>query len=210
MPRSFVATGRLAPTGWRLPDAYAAPTRTFPRLHIATCSDRTEWVAQGTIMQRGRRAGRNPLLPRAHRFQWWLFCSGSVGRIGTARSCESSLLPAPHWKAWSPSSSRHGTRWRCGTLACSTYRGRTKCFLGRRRALSSIAMANSSDGSVWQRRGVSLGPSEAEPQDVLQFSRCGGWESAVRPPASPAPVVRGESLPRIPTITRGPLRGARP
>jgi predicted GH43/DUF377 family glycosyl hydrolase len=147
------------------------------RLHMATSDDSHRWTAQGTIMQRGPEdaggANHPCLLMTGER--WWLFYTGYPGSSGDQRSV---LVAAV---------SQTGASWdRVGTVL-EPEQGEVAvshpCALGISRTIYMvyasdvggsirIAMATSSDGVSWDRRGTVLEPTGHGPDGSSVHTPC--------------------------------------
>ena len=147
------------------------------RLHMATSDDSHRWDAQGTIMQRGPEdeggANHPCLLMTGER--WWLFFTGYPGSSGGQRSV---LVAAV---------SQTGASWdRVGAIL-EPEQGEVAvshpCVLEVSRTIYlfyasdfggpiRIAMATSSDGLSWNRRGTVLEPAGGGPDGSSVHTPC--------------------------------------
>jgi predicted GH43/DUF377 family glycosyl hydrolase len=157
--------------------AYGGSDGEVTRLHMATSADGRRWVPQGTIMQRGPEdalAATDPCLIITGS-QWWLFYSGHAGSPGGRRA---SILGAV---------SSSGSSWdRIGPVLHPTAEETAvshPCVLDTSGiyymfhgsddgSCSSIAMATSADGAAWERRGLTLAPSQAGPDGLSVHAPC--------------------------------------
>ena len=147
------------------------------RLHMATSDDSERWEPQGTIMQRGPEdaagASHPCLLIRGQ--QWWLFFTGQSDSSGAPRS---SLVAAV---------SETGASWdRVGAIL-EPEPGEVgvshPCVLDYSRTLYMfyasdvggpirIAMATSTNGLSWDRRGAVLEPAGHGPDGLGVHTPC--------------------------------------
>jgi len=147
------------------------------RLHMATSHDSHRWDTQGTIMQRGPEdaggANHPCLLMTGER--WWLFYTGYPGSSGGQRSV---LVAAV---------SQTGASWdRVGEIL-EPEQGEVAvshpCVLEVSRSVYlfyasdiggpiRIAMATSSDGLSWDRRGTVLEPAGQGPDGLSVHTPC--------------------------------------
>lgn len=149
----------------------------FGRLHIATSSDARRWEPQGTFMQRGPEDRSGADHPRlwigAER--WWLYFTG-YSRSGGKDS--SAILAAV---------SETGASWdRVGPVLepeagevgvshpCLLEVSRTRClfFASEVGGSFQIALATSSDGIAWDRRGTVLAPDGRGPDGASVHTPC--------------------------------------
>ena len=161
------------PAGYLM--AYGGSDGEVTRLHMATSQDGEEWVPHGTIMQRGAEdalTATDPCLmvsgPR-----WWLFYSGYVG---SSRGRRGAILGAisssgASWDRMGPVLEPEGDEIAV-SHPCVLDISRTyyMFYAGGDGTRFSIAMASSSDGAFWQRRGVTLSPSE--PKEASLHTPC--------------------------------------
>jgi predicted GH43/DUF377 family glycosyl hydrolase len=163
------------PAGYLM--VYAGSDGDVTRLHMATSPDGGRWVAQGTIMQRGREdavGATHPCLVVTGE-RWWLFFSGYDGSNDNRRA---AILAAI---------SRSGASWdRVGTVlepAEGELATSHPCVLEISRVFrmfyasddgkrTQIALATSTDGIVWDRRGTILAPSGEGPDGLCVHSPC--------------------------------------
>jgi predicted GH43/DUF377 family glycosyl hydrolase len=156
---------------------YGGSDGEISRLHMATSEDSHRWDPQGTIMQRGPEdaggANHPCLLMTGER--WWLFYTGFPGSGGGQRSV---LVAAV---------SQTGASWdrigailepEAGEVAVSH-----PCALEVSRTVYAfyasdvggpirIALASSSDGLSWDRRGTVLEPSGQGPDGSSVHTPC--------------------------------------
>ncbi len=155
---------------------YAGFDGAVTRLHMATSLDGTQWVAQGTIMQRGREdaaGASHPCLVMTGE-RWWLFFSGYDG----SKDRRASVLAAV---------SQSGASWdRVGTVlepAREELAASHPCVLETSRIFRmfyasddgqrvQIALATSADGLSWDRRGTILAPSGEGPDGLSVHAPC--------------------------------------
>jgi predicted GH43/DUF377 family glycosyl hydrolase len=147
------------------------------RLHMATSRDGREWDAHGTIMQRGIEdvlgAGDPCLMVTAER--WWLFFSGYDGSRDARRASVVAAV-SPTGASWD----RIGIVLEPETdeLAASH-----PCVLDFSRIFYMfyasddgrqvrVDLATSRDGTSWERRGTTLGPSGQNPDGLGAHSPC--------------------------------------
>jgi predicted GH43/DUF377 family glycosyl hydrolase len=156
---------------------YAGFDGDVTRLHMATSLDGQQWVAQGTIMQRGREdaaGASHPCLVMTGE-RWWLFFSGYDGSKDNRRA---TVLAAV---------SQSGASWdRVGTVlepAGEELAASHPCVLEISRIFSmfyasddgqrvQIALATSADGLSWDRRGTILAPSGEGPDGLTVHAPC--------------------------------------
>lgn len=146
------------------------------RLHMATSRDSRRWDPQGTIMQRGAEdaaIASHPCLLTTGR-AWWLFFTGQSGSGGP----QSAIVAAV---------SHTGASWdRVGAIL-DPEPGEVgvshPCVLDYSRTLYMfyasdlggsirIAMATSSDGLAWDRRGAVLEPAGDGPDGLSVHTPC--------------------------------------
>jgi predicted GH43/DUF377 family glycosyl hydrolase len=147
------------------------------RLHMATSDDSLRWDPQGTIMQRGPEdaggANHPSLLITGER--WWLFFTGYPGASGDQRSV---LIAAV---------SQTGASWdRAGAILepePGEFAVSHPCVLDISRTFYMfyasdvggpirIALATSSDGLSWDRRGTVLEPAGQGPDGLSVHTPC--------------------------------------
>src|SRR6266581_1693824 len=145
-------------------------------LHMATSSEGHEWVAHGTIMQRGDEdalGAAHPCLVITGE-PWWLFFSGYDGQQNGRRAAVLGAV-SPSGASWD----------RIGTVlepAEDELAVSHPCVLEIARTLYmfyasddgtrvSIALATSTDGISWERLGTTLGPGEG-PDGLSAHSPC--------------------------------------
>jgi predicted GH43/DUF377 family glycosyl hydrolase len=147
------------------------------RLHMATSDDARRWDAQGTIMQRGPEdvggASHPCVLITGER--WWLFFTGYRGSSGTERS---ELVAAV---------SQTGASWDRVGAVLEPEPGEVAvshpCVLDVSRTFYMfyasdvggpirIALASSSDGLSWDRRGAVLEPAGQGPDGLGVHTPC--------------------------------------
>jgi predicted GH43/DUF377 family glycosyl hydrolase len=149
--------------------AYAGSDGQVTRLHMATSVDGQRWTAQGTIMQHGaedRVAATHPCLLTTEQ-RWWLFFSGYGGWANSRRSVVLAAVSATgaSWDRLGPVLEPER-----GELAVSS-----ACVLEIARTFhmfyvsedgdrASIALATSTDGASWDRRGTTLAPTGEQPE----------------------------------------------
>ncbi len=156
---------------------YAGFDGDVTRLHMATSLDRQRWVAQGTIMRRGREdaaAASHPCLVMTGE-RWWLFFSGYDGSKDNRRA---TVLAAV---------SQSGASWdRVGTVlepAAEELAASHPCVLETTRTFRmfyasddgqrvQIALATSADALSWDRRGTILAPSGEGPDGLTVHAPC--------------------------------------
>jgi predicted GH43/DUF377 family glycosyl hydrolase len=147
------------------------------RLHMATSDDSHRWDPQGTIIQRGPEdaggANHPCLLITGER--WWLFFTGYPGSSGDQRTVLAAAV------------SQAGASWdRVGTIL-EPERGEVAvshpCVLEVSRTFYMfyasdiggpirIALATSSDGLSWDRRGAVLEPAGQGPDGLSVHTPC--------------------------------------
>src|SRR6266508_37040 len=147
------------------------------RLHMATSLDGRQWVAQGTIMQRGREdaAGASHPCVVMTGERWWLFFSGYDGSNDNRRA---AILAAI---------SQSGASWdRLGTVltpdegslrfpirVSSTSPGHSACSMPATMGGGSrLPWRQSADGLSWDRRGTVLAPSGEGPDGLTVHAPC--------------------------------------
>lgn len=152
------------PAGYLM--AYGGCDGEITRIHIATSADGHRWIPQGTVMQRGIEdavAATDPCLVVTGS-QWWLFYSG-YGESAGIRS--SSILAAvsssgASWDRIGPVLLPRPEEWSVSRpCVVDISRGYYMFYEANDTNGSTIAMADSTDGASWQRRGVTLGASSA-------------------------------------------------
>ena len=157
--------------------AYAGFDGEVTRLHMATSHDGHEWITQGTIMQRGPEdavGASHPCLVMSGA-RWWLFFSGYDGSQDGRRATVLAAV-SPSGASWD----RLGTVLAPapGELAVShacvlEISGTIYMFYAREDGDGvSIAMATSSDGVAWDRRGTTLSPSGDSPEGLAVHAPC--------------------------------------
>jgi len=156
--------------------AYSGFDGDADRLHMATSSEGHEWVAHGTIMQRGDEdalGAAHPCLVITGE-RWWLFFSGYDGQQNGRRAAVLGAV-SPSGASWD----------RIGTVlepAEDELAVSHPCVLEIARTLYmfyasddgtrvSIALATSTDGISWERLGTTLGPGEG-PDGLSAHSPC--------------------------------------
>ncbi len=157
--------------------AYSGFDGDADRLHMATSSEGHEWVAHGTIMQRGDEdalGASHPCLVITGE-RWWLFFSGYDGQQNGRRAAVLGAV-SPSGASWD----------RIGTVlepAEDELAVSHPCVLEIARTLYmfyasddgtrvSIALATSTDGISWERLGTTLGPSGGGPDGLSAHSPC--------------------------------------
>jgi len=157
--------------------AYAGFDGEADRLHMATSSEGHEWVAHGTIMQRGDEdalGASHPCLVITGE-RWWLFFSGYDGQQNGRRAAVLGAV-SPSGASWD----RIGTVLEPAEdeLAVShpcvlEIAGTLYMFYGSDDGTRvSIALATSTDGISWERLGTTLGPSGGGPDGLSAHSPC--------------------------------------
>jgi predicted GH43/DUF377 family glycosyl hydrolase len=156
---------------------YGGSDGEISRLHMATSEDSHRWDTQGTVMQRGPEdaggANHPSLLMTGER--WWLFYTGYPGSGGGQRSV---LVAAV---------SQTGASWDRAGAILEPEQGEVAvshpCVLEVSRTIYlfyasdvggpiRIAMATSSDGLSWDRRGTVLEPSGQGPDGSSVHTPC--------------------------------------
>lgn len=163
------------PAGYLM--VYAGSDGDATRLHMATSRDGRQWVAQGTIMQRGREdaAGANHPCLVVTGERWWLFFSGYDGSNDNRRAAVLAAI------------SQSGASWDRVGIVLEPAEGEIAtshpCALEISRVFSmfyasddgqrvQIALATSADGLSWDRRGTILVPSGEGPDGFAVHSPC--------------------------------------
>src|ERR671911_2374194 len=157
----------VVPTPVGLLMAYAGSDGADTRLHMATSDDGHRWAARGTFMQRGEPdavgASHPCLIVTGER--WWLFYSGYDGSDNGRRAAILAAV-SPNGASWD----------RIGPVldpARDEVAVSEPWILMRQRhfamfyvsddgARTTIDMATSDDGAMWDRRGTTLGPGLAD------------------------------------------------
>jgi predicted GH43/DUF377 family glycosyl hydrolase len=147
--------------------AYAGSDGADTRLHMASSDDGHRWEAHGTFMQRGEPdaiGATHPCLVVTGE-RWWLFYSGYDGSDNGRRAAILAAV-SPNGASWD----------RIGPVldpARDEVAVSEPWILMRQRhfamfyvsddgARTTIDMATSDDGAVWDRRGTTLGPGLAD------------------------------------------------
>jgi len=159
--------GVESPCVVKTPGGYLATYAGFDgevsRLHMATSLDGYDWVSQGTFMQRGSedaRGASHPCLMMTGE-RWWLFFSGYDGS-GEGRRAVVLAAVSPNGASWDrigtilePVGEEVATSHPCVLEIARTFYMFYGSDDGRR---VSIALATSTDGVSWNRRGTTLAP----------------------------------------------------
>ncbi len=157
--------------------AYAGFDGEADRLHMATSSEGHEWVAHGTIMQRGDEdalGASHPCLVITGE-RWWLFFSGYDGQQNGRRAAVLGAV-SPSGASWDrigtvlePAEDELAVSHPCVLEIAGTLYMFYASDDGTR---VSIALATSTDGISWERLGTTLGPSGGGPDGLSAHSPC--------------------------------------
>jgi predicted GH43/DUF377 family glycosyl hydrolase len=156
---------------------YAGFDGDVTRLHMATSLGGQQWVAQGTIMQRGREdavgASHPCLVMNGER--WWLFFSGYDGSKDNRRAAVLAAI-SQSGASWDrvgtvlePAGEELAASHPCVLEISGTFRMFYASDDGQR---VHIALATSADGLSWDRRGTILAPSGEGPDGLTTHSPC--------------------------------------
>jgi predicted GH43/DUF377 family glycosyl hydrolase len=156
---------------------YAGFDGDVARLHMATSPDGRQWVAQGTIMQRGREdaAGASHPCVVMTGERWWLFFSGYDGSNDNRRAAILAAI-SQSGASWDrvgtvlkPDEEELAVSHPCVLDVSGTFRMFYASDDGRR---VEIALATSADGLSWDRRGTVLAPSGEGPDGLTVHAPC--------------------------------------
>jgi len=156
---------------------YAGSDGDVTRLHMATSLDGQQWVAQGTIMQRGREdaaGASHPCLVMTGE-RWWLFFSGYDGSKDNRRAAVLAAV-SQSGASWDrvgtvlePAGEELAASHPCVLDISGTFRMFYASDDGQR---VHIALATSDDGLSWDRRGTILAPSGEGPDGLTVHAPC--------------------------------------
>jgi predicted GH43/DUF377 family glycosyl hydrolase len=147
--------------------AYAGSDGADTRLHMASSVDGHRWDAQGTFMQRGEPdaiGATHPCLVVTGE-RWWLFYSGYDGSDNGRRAAILAAV-SPNGASWDrigpildpgPDEVAVSEPW-----ILMRQRHFAMFYVSDDGARTTIDMATSDDGLVWDRRGTTLGPGLAD------------------------------------------------
>jgi predicted GH43/DUF377 family glycosyl hydrolase len=157
--------------------AYAGFDGDVARLHMATSLDGTRWVAHGPIMQRGPEdaAGASHPCVVVTGERWWLFFSGYDGSKDNRRA---AILVAisQSGASWDrvgivlePDDGEIAASHPCVLDISGTFRMFYASDDGQR---VQVALATSTDGLTWDRRGTVLAASGEGPDGLAVHAPC--------------------------------------
>ena len=172
--------GAESPSVVRTPGGYLMAYGGFDgevtRLHMATAADGRRWVSHGTIMQRGAEdklgANHPGLLVTGER--WWLYFTGYDGSLeGRGAAIVAAVSQTgSSWDRVGPvlqaEPGEVAVSHPCVFEAARTF---SMFFASDDGSRTRIALATSSDGLSWDRRGTVLG-SGSEPRDLSAHTPC--------------------------------------
>jgi predicted GH43/DUF377 family glycosyl hydrolase len=145
------------------------------RLHLSTSEDGRRWTAQGTIMQRGEEdafGASDPwLLARGER--WWLFYTAVRDRGGPSTIAAAVSSSGASWDrvgtVLTPEQGELAVSHPCVIEIARTFYLFYAADVG---GSLRIAMATSSDGLSWNRRGTVLEPTGSGPDGASVHTPC--------------------------------------
>jgi len=147
------------------------------RLHMASSSDAHHWIPQGTIMQRGSEdagGANHPCLLNTGQ-RWWLYFTGYSGSSRKRRAAVVAAV-SQTGASWDrvgaildPESGEVGVSHPCVLDISRTFYMFYASDVG---GPIRIAMATSTDGMAWDRRGAVLEPAGEGPDGLGVHTPC--------------------------------------